>query len=128
MARACALALRNGESNEVMRNPLDGRPLSCDRTYPSTVVITSRSFAPLQTPQNCGGTSLAAGTRAAQYLVLGAKARAVLAGRAHATTEDIQALARPVLRHRVLVNYRAEAEGVSVETVIDRLLDHVQPS
>jgi MoxR-like ATPase len=69
-----------------------------------------------------------AGTRAAQYLVLGAKARAVLAGRAHATTEDIQALARPVLRHRVLVNYRAEAEGVSVETVIDRLLDHVQPS
>lgn len=69
VARACALALRNGQNEQVMRNPLDGRPLSCDRTYPSTVVITSRSFAPLQTPQNCGGTSLAAGTRAAQWLV-----------------------------------------------------------
>ena len=69
VARACALALRKGDSSEVMRNPLDGRPLSCDSTYPSTVVITSRSFAPLQTPQNCGDASLAAGTRAAQWLV-----------------------------------------------------------
>ena len=71
--------------------------------------------------------SWGAGTRAAQYLVLGAKARAVLSGRAHATPEDVRALAHPVLRHRVLVNYRAEAEGVTIENVIGRLLEHVQP-
>jgi MoxR-like ATPase len=70
--------------------------------------------------------SWGAGTRAAQYLVLGAKARAVLSGRAHATPDDVRALAYPVLRHRILVNYRAEAEGVTVETVIGRLLEHVQ--
>ncbi len=66
--------------------------------------------------------SWGAGTRAAQFLTLGAKARALLAGRAHVTPEDLQALAKPVLRHRVLLNYRAEAEGMTVETVIERLL------
>ena len=71
--------------------------------------------------------SWGAGTRAGQYLVLGAKVRALLNGRAHVTPEDIQALAQPVLRHRILINYRAEAEGVSVEKVIERLLETVQP-
>jgi MoxR-like ATPase len=66
--------------------------------------------------------SWGAGTRAAQNLVLGAKARALLQGRAHVTPEDIKALAVPVLRHRVLVNYRAEAEGVGVENIVERLL------
>jgi len=66
-----------------------------------------------------------AGTRAAQFLVLGAKTRALLAGRAHVTLEDVKALAKPVLRHRILVNYKAEAEGVSVESVIDKLVAHV---
>ena len=66
-----------------------------------------------------------AGTRAAQYLTLGAKARALLHGRAHVTREDLVALAHPVLRHRVLVNYRAEAENVGVETVVQRLLERM---
>src|SRR5688500_8457272 len=66
--------------------------------------------------------SWGAGTRAPQFLALGAKARALLHGRAHVTAEDIAALAAPVLRHRVLVNYRAEAEGISVGQVIDRVL------
>ena len=69
--------------------------------------------------------SWGAGLRAAQFLSLGAKARTLLQGRAHVTTEDIQALAAPVLRHRVLVNYRAEAEGISAEGVIDKLLEEV---
>ncbi|MDP6036369.1 MAG: MoxR family ATPase [Verrucomicrobiota bacterium] len=69
--------------------------------------------------------SWGAGLRAAQFLSLGAKARTLLQGRAHVTPEDIQALAAPVLRHRVLVNYRAEAEGISAEGVIDRLLEEV---
>jgi MoxR-like ATPase len=66
--------------------------------------------------------SWGAGTRAAQFLVLGAKARTLLQGRAHVTVEDIQALVAPVLRHRVLLNYRAEADGMRVEEVIRRLV------
>jgi MoxR-like ATPase len=70
--------------------------------------------------------SWGAGTRAAQFLVLGAKARALLKDRAHVSVEDIQTLAGPILRHRILLNYRAEAEGVTVESVIKRLLDTVK--
>ncbi len=70
--------------------------------------------------------SWGAGTRAAQFLILGSKARALLAGRAHVTVEDIQALAAPVLRHRILLNYKAEAEGVRVEDVIKRLVAAVK--
>jgi len=67
-----------------------------------------------------------AGLRASQYMVLGAKARALLSGRSYANFEDIQALAHPVLRHRVLINYRAEAEGVTVDSLADRLLKSVK--
>jgi MoxR-like ATPase len=66
--------------------------------------------------------SWGAGTRASQNLVLGGKTRALLAGRAHVTKDDIRAMALPVLRHRVLVNYRAEAEGITVEKVVAELL------
>jgi len=66
--------------------------------------------------------SWGAGLRAAQTLVLGGKARALLHGRSHVTIEDIQALAHPTLRHRVLVGYKAEAEGVTVDDVVDRLI------
>jgi MoxR-like ATPase len=69
-----------------------------------------------------------AGLRASQYMVLGAKARALLYGRAHVSYEDIRALAYPVLRHRVLINYRAEAEGVAVDSIVDRLLKSVKES
>jgi MoxR-like ATPase len=68
-----------------------------------------------------------AGLRAAQFLILGAKAGALLEGRAHVTLDDIRQLVHPTLRHRILVGYRAEAEGVSVEHVIDRLLETVKP-
>jgi len=67
-----------------------------------------------------------AGLRASQYMVLGAKARALLYGRSHVRFEDIRALAHPVLRHRVLINYRAEAEGVVIENIVDRLLKSVK--
>jgi MoxR-like ATPase len=71
--------------------------------------------------------SWGAGTRAGQYMVLGAKARALLAGRNLATVDDIRALVHPTLRHRILVGYRAEAEGITVEDVIARLLEAVPP-
>jgi MoxR-like ATPase len=64
-----------------------------------------------------------AGPRASQYLVLGAKARSILRGRGYAGVEDIKAVAGPVLRHRILVNFNAEAEGVTSDTVIQRLLE-----
>ncbi|MDB4756189.1 MAG: MoxR family ATPase [Pirellulaceae bacterium] len=70
--------------------------------------------------------SWGAGLRAAQNLILGAKARALLEGRAHVSPADIQALSAPVLRHRILLSYRAEAEGITVENVIDQILDHVK--
>jgi len=72
--------------------------------------------------------SWGAGLRAAQTLVLGAKARALLHGRAHVSLDDIRALAHPTLRHRVLLSYKAEAEGVTIEDVIDRLLTTVASS
>jgi MoxR-like ATPase len=71
--------------------------------------------------------SWGAGLRAAQYLVLGGKSRALLSGRSHVTVEDIQALIYSTFRHRILVGYRAEAEGVTAETVIERLLETVSP-
>jgi MoxR-like ATPase len=66
--------------------------------------------------------SWGAGPRAVQYLILGGKARALLNGRAHVQTEDIQNLAFPVLRHRILTNFTAASEGVTPDTVIDKLI------
>ncbi len=66
-----------------------------------------------------------AGPRAGQALILGAKAYALLKGRLTVAPEDIQRVAHPVLRHRVLPNFAAEAEGVSIERIIDELLTHV---
>jgi MoxR-like ATPase len=70
--------------------------------------------------------SWGAGTRASQNIVLGAKTRALIQGRAHVTLDDIRALALPVLRHRILINYRAEAEGVTVGKVIQRLIENLK--
>ena len=61
--------------------------------------------------------------RASQFLVLGAKARAALHARQHVTTEDIRAVAHPVLRHRVITNFNAEAEGITPDAIVDRLLE-----
>ena len=66
--------------------------------------------------------SWGAGPRAVQYLILGAKARALLYGRTHVQCEDIAALAYPVLRHRILTNFTATSEGVTTDMVVERLL------
>jgi len=67
--------------------------------------------------------SWGAGPRAVQYLILGGKARALMCGRTHVATEDIQALAKPVLRHRLVVNFTAESEGISQDDIIGRLVE-----
>ena len=66
-----------------------------------------------------------AGLRAGQALILGGKARALLQGRSHVTPDDVKALAVPVLRHRILPNFKAEAEGVDADKVIEKLLETV---
>jgi MoxR-like ATPase len=67
--------------------------------------------------------SWGAGPRASQYLILGAKARAMLKGRAYVSTEDVRAVAAPVLRHRIVTNFNAEAEGVNSDEIVRRLAE-----
>jgi len=66
-----------------------------------------------------------AGPRASQYLVLGAKDRAALGGRFHAGIDDVRAVALPVLRHRILTNFNAEAEGIKPDAIVARLIASV---
>ncbi|HAW29534.1 MAG TPA: AAA family ATPase, partial [Planctomycetaceae bacterium] len=66
--------------------------------------------------------SWGAGPRASQNLVLGAKARAILHGRMYVSTDDIRAVAHPVLRHRIITNFNAEAEGMTPDKIVDRLI------
>jgi MoxR-like ATPase len=66
-----------------------------------------------------------ASVRAAQYLTLGAKARALMAGRYYVNFEDVRALAHPVLRHRILTNFHAESERVTTDFIVDKLLENV---
>jgi MoxR-like ATPase len=67
-----------------------------------------------------------AGPRAGQNLILGAKAHAALRGRSHVASEDVAAVAHPVLRHRIVTNFTAQAEGMTSDMVIDRLLEEVR--
>lgn len=69
--------------------------------------------------------SWGAGTRAIQFLVLGAKARALLHGRGYVTVEDIQELSLPVLRHRLVINFAADSEGITPDNVIVQVLDSI---
>ena len=70
-----------------------------------------------------------AGPRAAQYLVLGAKAHAVLNGRLNVGADDVRAVAKPVLRHRLFTNFNADAEGITPDRVVERLIEVVpEPS
>jgi MoxR-like ATPase len=66
-----------------------------------------------------------AGLRASQALVRGAKARALMHGRYHVSIKDVQALARPILRHRVMTNFYAESERITPDTIVERLIDMV---
>ena len=66
-----------------------------------------------------------AGPRASQYLVLAGKARAILAGRTHVTPEDIKSVALPVLRHRMIANFNAEADGITTDDLVHQLLEAV---
>ena len=93
--------------------------------YALSLVRTSRPKSK-QAPESVKKyVAFGASVRAAQFLVLGAKARALTSGRYHVSFEDIRSLAHPVLRHRVLTNFRAESEGVTTDSLIDELLSAV---
>ena len=93
--------------------------------YALSIVRTSRPKSK-QAPETVKKyVAYGASVRAAQYLVLGAKARALTTGRYHVTFDDIRAMAHPVLRHRVLTNFRAESEGINTDSIVDELLQRV---
>jgi MoxR-like ATPase len=93
--------------------------------YALSLVRTSRPKAPNAPDSVKKWVAFGASVRAAQFLVLGAKSRAICAGRYHVSFEDIRAVAHPVMRHRVLTNFRAESEGVNTDTIIDELIERV---
>ena len=93
--------------------------------YALSLVRTSRPKAPNAPESVKKWVAFGASVRAAQYLVLGAKSRALCSGRYHVSFEDIKSVAHPVMRHRVLTNFRAESEGVNTDSIIDELLERV---
>jgi MoxR-like ATPase len=94
--------------------------------YAAALVRATRPGDPTAADEVRRWVRWGAGPRAGQALILGAKACALLAGRFHATPDDVRRVAAPVLRHRVLVNFHAEAEGVTPDAVVARLLAAVQ--
>src|SRR5690349_3750760 len=93
--------------------------------YALNIVRTSRPKSKQAPDSVKKWVAFGGSVRAAQYLVLGAKARALTSGRYHVSFEDIRAMAHPVLRHRVLTNFHAQSEGVTTDTLVDRLLEAV---
>jgi MoxR-like ATPase len=93
--------------------------------YALSLARASRPKSPTAPEPLRKWAAFGASVRAAQYLVLGAKARALTSGRYHVSFEDIRALAHPVLRHRILTNFHAQSEGITSDTLIDRLLESV---
>jgi MoxR-like ATPase len=94
--------------------------------YALNLVRASRPKSPTAPENVKKWVAFGASVRAAQYLVLGAKARALTSGRYHVSFEDIRALAHPVLRHRVLTNFHAQSEGITSDALVDRLLEAVK--
>jgi MoxR-like ATPase len=93
--------------------------------YALALARTSRPKSP-QAPESVKKfVSFGASVRAAQTLVLGAKARALTSGRYHVSFDDVRSLAHPVLRHRIITNFRAESEGIKADGIIDELLNKV---
>lgn len=90
--------------------------------YAVTLACKTRPGTDLATPEVNKYISWGAGPRASQYLVLGAKCHAAIMGKYSPDIEDVKAIAENVLRHRVVRNYKAEAEGISLETLIKGLL------
>ncbi len=94
--------------------------------YTTDLVRASRPTSDTALPFVKDYVTWGAGPRAAQYLILGVKGNAVLNGKVNISCEDVRRIAKPVLRHRIFTNFNADADGVSVDDVIDKLLESVK--
>jgi MoxR-like ATPase len=93
--------------------------------YALSLARASRPKSPTAPEPIRKWAAFGASVRAAQFLVLGSKARALTSGRYHVSFDDIRALAHPVMRHRVLTNFHAQSEGITSDALVDRLLEAV---
>jgi MoxR-like ATPase len=96
-------------------------------TYAVRLVDSSRPGRGMQADFIQKWVKWGAGLRASQSLILGSKARALINGRHHISVKDVQALAKPILRHRIIPNFYAEAEGITADRLIEQLLEAVPP-
>jgi MoxR-like ATPase len=96
--------------------------------YAARLVRATRPGDPNAPEGIRGGVRWGAGPRAGQALILGAKAHALLAGRFHTTPDDVRRVAAPVLRHRILLRFSAEAEGVTPDDLVAELLETISPA
>jgi MoxR-like ATPase len=131
------------KSTTSTQNPQINRPISGDdlvafqrlvRRVPVAEPVMRHALDIVRASRPKDGTSkedikkwvaFGASVRAAQYLILGGKARALTSGRYHVSFEDVRALTHPVLRHRIITNFHAQSEGVTTDQVVDRLLQQV---
>jgi MoxR-like ATPase len=100
-----------------------------DHVYDYVLALTRGTRVRSETPLSFvrEWVTWGAGPRASQFLVLGAKAHAAIAGREHVAIDDVRAIAHPVLRHRIVTNFSAAAEGITSDVLIDRMLNEVVP-
>ncbi len=96
----------------------------CSTTRSGSRAARARSEGSPDFVQNW--VSWGAGPRASQYLMLGAKTRAILDGKYAPETEDVRAVAQPVLRHRIVTNFNAEADGVTPADIVERIIADVK--
>ena len=119
----------SGDDIRAMQEAVRGIPVS-DTIFDYCLALTRgtrvRSDQPLEFLREW--VAWGAGPRASQFLVLGAKAHAAIAGRNHVAIEDVKAVAHPVLRHRIVTNFAAAAEGMTSDKIIDKLLEAVDPA
>ncbi len=116
-----------GSEKPELNAVLTGRQIQAlqEVVYARDLVRASRPGEPEAPPFVKELVSWGAGPRAGQYLILGARAHALLQGRFHVTTDDIRAVAKPVLRHRIMTTFAAASQGVTPDVIIERLLKFV---
>jgi MoxR-like ATPase len=120
----CAMAAKDVlKTQEVVRNMPVSRHVV---QYTTELVRASRPDSENALPFVKDYVTWGAGPRAAQYLILGVKSNALLNGKVNISCEDIRKIAKPVLRHRIFTNFNADADGVTVDDVIDTLLEKVE--
>jgi MoxR-like ATPase len=131
------------KSTTSIQNPQINRPITGDdliafqrlvRKVPVAEAVMRHALDIVRASRPKDGTSkedikkwvaFGASVRAAQYLILGAKARALTSGRYHVSFEDVRSLTHPVLRHRIITNFHAQSEGITTDVIVDRLLQQV---